>query len=147
MSVNKGRRGRKDGFHYISQKELVSILVQVFEQGGVTFEKSSKRSYADRVWGLYKSLLVLAPTLVISSGLPVSIYNVGSVRVSESSSGRRRIKTRYSLASRYLDHYLQRENYVGIFWKLFKNITATVSREDSVLLETGPRLTVGKEEL
>ena len=129
----------------VLQSDLISLLVQIMKREGVQFI-DNKSSYADRCWGLYKALLLFAPAVVIASGLPVSIYGVGSFRISTSSSGKRKFKIRYSLASRFLDYFLLRVGYLNTFWRIYKDLTKAVVRPDSSVMEARSRLSFEVED-
>ena len=130
----------------IPQDELLSFITEVMQREGVSFSGPSKRSYADRCWGLYKSLLMLAPALVVASGMPMSIYNVMSLRVAELQNGKRKYRVRFPLASKFLDHYLKRESYEKTFWRFFEDLTRSVARKDYTVMQASNKLSLGVEE-
>jgi hypothetical protein len=81
------RRGRKEGNNPVVSRELLrSVVCRVLEREGVSFG-GTKQSFEDRCWRLFKVFQFLIPAMVVASGLPVSLYGVGSYKLSLAGSG------------------------------------------------------------
>jgi hypothetical protein len=62
------------------------VVRKVLEREGVSFSETD-RSFEDRCWRLFKVFQFLVPAVVLASGLPVSLYGVGSCKLVSTGSG------------------------------------------------------------
>jgi hypothetical protein len=75
------RSGRREANKPVFSRELLQTLVsKVLEREGVSFSETGK-SFEAQCWRLFKALQFLIPAVVVASGLPVSLYGVGSYRL------------------------------------------------------------------
>ena len=133
----------------VSLEHLQHALAEIMERHGVCFASPSSEGMWGKYWALYKDLLMLAPTMAILTKSPVSIYGVGSFRVNETKSGRKRFRARFSpMVARFLSSGFESSgNYERDFWKVFGEISKNVSGEDSSVTEAVSKLSFGEEEL
>jgi hypothetical protein len=90
---------------------------------------------------LYKAMMLAAPAVVITTGLPVSVYGVGSCRVSGN-----RLRFRYSdRISRMTVPYLCLEGFGKSFARVFQDLKGR-GKQDVSVIETVGRLSLGIEE-
>jgi hypothetical protein len=81
------RSGRKEANNPVfSQKLLRQVVCKVLEREEVSFGGAEK-SFEDQCWRLFKVFQFLIPAVVVASGLPVSLYGVGSCKLVFTGSG------------------------------------------------------------
>jgi hypothetical protein len=122
----------------------MEALVRVAKDEGVKF---SDGVYSEKCWRLYQALQFLAPAVVAASGLPVSLYGIGSFKVVKLGlSGRKRFRMRFSnVLSSVLDGLgdgVSEGSFIEKFQKIFKCFS--YEKKDASLQEAEFRLTVDR---
>ena len=135
---SRGRGRHEPNAPKVSQDCIMSCLSSVFIKYGVQLSRNSGDSYDSRCWELFKELLLLAPAITISTGLPVSIYGVGSFRVKLDSKGRKKLRVRYSPSVTVYAHHRPRyvldENSVIGILRVLQDLVH-IERKDASILE------------
>jgi hypothetical protein len=75
------RSGRREANKPVFSRNLLQTLVaKVMEREGVSFNETGK-SFEAQCWRLFKVFQFVIPAVAVASGLPVSLYGVGSYRL------------------------------------------------------------------
>jgi hypothetical protein len=62
------------------------VVCKALEREGVSFTGAGK-SFEEQSWRLFRLFQFLIPAVVVASGLPVSLYGVGSYKLVETAAG------------------------------------------------------------
>jgi hypothetical protein len=105
MAHKVPRRGRREANRPVCSKNFVwSVVCKTLEREGVSFGAGGK-SFEERCWRLFRLFQFLIPAAVVATGLPVSLYGVGSYKLSETAAGH---KFRHSFSKRILGLVVRR---------------------------------------
>ena len=126
-SKPKGRQG--PNCERASMDDLLACFRDLCVMHGVNFP--FKESYLN----LLKTMLLFAPAFVIASGLPVSLYGVGTFKLHKSSKGKVRLKMRYSSTiNNFLDSYAGGEFSKKEVYKILNRLLS-IERKDTSVME------------
>jgi hypothetical protein len=81
------RSGRKESNNPVFSRRLLQKMVcQVLDREGVRFSET-ERSFEDQCWRIFRVFQFLIPAVVVASGVPVSLYGLGSCKMVETGTG------------------------------------------------------------
>ena len=104
------RSGRREANRPVfSREELRGVVRRVLEREGVRFGGGGK-SFEDQCWRLFRVFQFLVPAVVVASGLPVSLYGLGSCRLVSAGSGH---KLRFRFSRSVLGSALKQVKVLG----------------------------------